>query len=374
MTKFGKSEWSSRELALQASKEAIEGGGINPKRIQAAFVSNAFALTEHQGHLGPIIMSGLGIPDIPSTTVEAACSSGAAALREAYINVGAGIYNCMLVVGVEKVSHLDTITATTLFSYGSDQLFESACGASFPGLYAAIARAHMTKYGTTEEQMALVAVKNHDNGLRNPKAHLHKAITVEDVLKSPVVASPLKLYDSSPFSDGSAAAVVCSEEFAKQHNDNFIYVVGSGKAGASGALHQRDDLTSLSSSRLAAREAFRQANLELKDIDFAEVHDCFTIAEIVAMEDIGFAEKGKAVHMIEDGATRIDGHLPINPSGGLKAKGHPVGATGLAQVVEVFEQLTGRAGTRQVTDAEVALTHNVGATGGSCAVHIFRRS
>ena len=210
--------------------------------------------------MGPIVMSGLGIPDVPASTIESACSSGSSAIREAWINVGAGIYDCMLVVGVEKISQLDTITATTYFSFGSDYVFEGACGASFPGLYGALARAHMAKYGTTEEQLASVAVKNHENAMSNPNAHLHKRITIEDVMHSPVVASPLKLFDACPFSDGAAAAVLVSEEFLRKMKggvSNEILIRASGRAGGTGALHQRNDITTLNSAVLAGREDFQ---------------------------------------------------------------------------------------------------------------------
>lgn len=375
MTKFGKSPLSARELALVASRKAIESAGVSPTDVQAGFVANAFSLSEKQGHLGPIVMSGLGIPDVPASTVESACSSGASAIREAWINIIAGIYDCMLVVGVERVSQLDTITATTYFSFGSDYVFEGACGASFPGLYGSVARAHMTKYGTTEEELASVAVKNHDNALKNPNAHLHKKITIDDVMKSPVVASPLKLYDACPFSDGAAAAILCSEEFlarnGRKGSHEPIKILASGRAGGTGALHQRPDLTTLQAAVLAGREAFKMASMTTKDIDFVEVHDCFTIAELVALEDLGFFPRGEAAKAGLEGRTRLNGEISVNPSGGLKAKGHPVGATGVGQVVEVFEQLNHAAGDRQVNDARVAMTHNVGATGGSCGVHIF---
>lgn len=376
-TKYGKSHLSARELALEASKKALVESGIEPTDVQAGFIANAFSLSEKQGHLGPIIMSGLGIADVPASTIESACSSGASAIREAWVNIGAGIYDCMLVTGVEKVSQLDTITATTYFSFGSDYIFEGACGASFPGLYGSIARAHMSKYGTTEEQMANVSVKNHENGMLNPNAHFHKKITVDDVMNSIVVASPLKLYDACPFSDGAASAVLCSEDFMLKmngHASEAIKIVASGRAGGTGALHQRPDLTTLNAAVLAGREAFKQAGLAPKDIDFLEVHDCFTIAELVALEDLGFYPRGEAAKATQEGQTRINGETPVNPSGGLKAKGHPVGATGVGQVVEVYEQLNSRAGHRQVKDARIALTHNVGATGGSCAVHIFEKN
>ena len=374
ITKYGKSNLSARELALEAARKALDEAQISPAEIEAGFIANAFSLSEKQGHLGPIIMSGLGIPDVPASTIESACSSGASALRESWINVGAGIYDCMLVVGVEKVSQLDTITATTYFSFGSDYIFEGACGASFPGLYGALARAHMSKFGTTEEQLARVSVKNHDNAIYNPNAHLHKKITVDDVMHSPVIASPLKLFDACPFSDGAAAAIVVSEDFIKKKYGSLsekILIRASGRAGGTGALHQRQDMTTLNAAVLAGREAFKRANITPKDIDFAEVHDCFTIAELVAEEDLGIFPRGEAAKMTEEGATKIGGEIPVNPSGGLKAKGHPVGATGVGQAVEVYEQLREKAGGRQVNDARVALTHNVGATGGSCAVHIF---
>jgi acetyl-CoA C-acetyltransferase len=378
MTKFGRSPLTARELALEASRKAIEAAGIVPTDIQAGFVANAFSLSEKQGHLGPIVMSGLGIPHVPASTIESACSSGASAIREAWVNILAGVYDCMLVVGVERVSQLDTITATTYFSFGSDYVFEGACGASFPGLYGSIARAHMTKFGTSEEELASVAVKNHENALMNPEAHLHKKITIDDVMKSPVVASPLKLYDACPFSDGAAAAILCSEEFLKSRERSFsegaIKVLASGRAGGTGALHQREDLTTLNAAVRAGRDAFKMASMTPKDIDFLEVHDCFTIAELVALEDLEFFPRGEAAKASFEGRTRIGGEIPVNPSGGLKAKGHPVGATGVGQVVEVFQQLNHKAGGRQVQDARVALTHNVGATGGSCGVHIFASS
>lgn len=373
-TKYGKSNLTARDLSMLASKHAIESSGIKSHDIQAAFVANAFGMAEKQGHLGPLLMSSLGIPHVPSSTIEAACCSGGSAFREAYVNVASGFYDVMLVTGTEKVSHLDTLTATTYFAYGGDYLFEGNSGASFPGLYAAMARAHMHEHGTTEEELAAVAVKNHNNGIFNEKAHLQKKITVDDVLKSPVVADPLKFFDSCPFSDGAAATIIASEEFMNKNGlEKKVSIKGSGRSGGSGSLHTRDNISSLESTIKASREAFGQAGINVKEIDFAEVHDCFTIAEIIAMEDLGIFEKGQASKAVVEGRTAINGEIPINPSGGLKSKGHPVGATGVGQIVEVFDQLTGNSGKRQVNDARIGLTHNVGATGGSCAVHIFER-
>ena len=373
-TKYGKANLTARDLSMLASKRAIENAGINPQDIQAAFIANAFGMSEKQGHLGPLLMSSLGIPHVPSSTIEAACCSGGSAFREAYINVASGFYDVMLVVGTEKISHLDTLTATTYFSYGGDYCFEGNSGASFPGLYATMARSHMNEYGTTEEELAAVAVKNHDNGVLNDKAHLQKKITIDEVLKSPIVADPLKLYDSCPFSDGAAAAIIASEDFMNKNNlQKRVSIKGSGRSGGEGSLHTRKNINSLESTVRASREALKQAGIDIKKIDFAEVHDCFTIAEIIAMEDIGIFEKGEASKAALEGRTAINGEIPINPSGGLKSKGHPVGATGVGQIVEVYEQLTESSTQRQVKNANIGLTHNVGATGGSCAVHIFER-
>jgi acetyl-CoA C-acetyltransferase len=231
----------------------------------------------------------------------------------------------------------------------------------------------MTKYKADEEDLANVAVKNHENGLLNPKAHMRKKITVEDVLNSPVVASPLKLYDCCPFSDGASALILCNENFAKKSGKPYIKVIGSGRGGSQAAVQGRKDISTIPGTVIAANQAYQMAGILPKDVDFAEVHDCFTIAEIIDVEDLGFFKKGKAVREIRDGATSRKGKIPINPSGGLKSKGHPIGATGIGQIVEVFEQFSGQAGERTIKDAEIALTHNFGATGASAAVHIFKK-
>ena len=373
-TRYGKLSEGIVELAVNASREAIKSAGIEVRDVQYAFISNVFGVADKQVHLAPVIMSDLGIANVPGLTVESACGSGSIAFREAYANVAAGFYDVVLVVGVEKVTHTGTARSTTLFSYCSDFFYEGGNGVSFPGLFASMARAYMHKYNASEEDLALVAVKNHEHGLLNPKAHLRKRITVGDVLESPPVASPLKLLDCCPFSDGASAVILASEEYAKSHGLEYVEVIGSGRGASPATLQDREDVTTIPSTRAAAQQAFKQARIEPKDVDFAEVHDCFTIAEIVDIEDLGFFPKGKGVEAVRQGITRLGGELPINPSGGLKAKGHPIGATGVGQVVEVYEQLLGRAGERQVKGAEIALTHNFGATGASCAVHIFRRA
>ncbi len=371
-TKYGKLEDSISDIAIQASAEAIESAGIQPKEINASYISNVFGVADKQVHLGPVIMSNLGIPEKPSLTIESACGSGSVSFREAFANVAAGFYDAILVTGVEKITHTGTEWTTTYFSYCSDFFYEGQAGASFPGLFASMARAYLTEFKATEEDFAEVAVKNHDNGLLNPKAHLRKKITIEDVMKSPVVASPLKLYDCCPFSDGASSVILCSEKFAKEHNKDYIHVIGSGRGGSSAALQGREHMTTIPSTKIAAEAAYKMAGITPKDIDFAEVHDCFTVAEIIDSEDLGFFEKGKGVQGVREGQTKRNGEIPINPSGGLKSKGHPIGATGVGQVVEVFEQLTGKAGERTVKDARIGLTHNFGATGASCAVHIFQ--
>ena len=371
-TKYGKLEDSISDITLQASVGAIESAGIESKEIEAGYISNVFGVADKQVHLGPVVMSNLGISDKPSLSIESACGSGSVSFREAFANVAAGFYDAVLVAGVEKVTHTGTEWTTTYFSYCSDFFYEGQAGVSFPGLFASMARAYLNEFNATEEDFAQVAVKNHDNGLLNPKAHLRKKITVDDVMNSDIVASPLKLYDCCPFSDGASAVVLCNQRFAKEHGDDYIDVIGSGRGGSPAALQGREHLTTIPSTNIAAASAYKMAGITARDVDFAEVHDCFTIAEVVDTEDLGFFEKGKGVETVRNDQTSLKGKIPINPSGGLKSKGHPIGATGVGQVVEVYDQLTGNAGERTVKDAKIGLTHNFGATGASCAVHIFQ--
>lgn len=371
-TKYGKLDDSITDITIQASVAAIESAGIEPKEIDAGYISNVFGVADKQVHLGPVIMSNLGISEKPSLSIESACGSGSVSFREAFANVAAGFYDAVLVTGVEKVTHTGTEWTTTYFSYCSDFFYEGGAGASFPGLFASMARAYLTEFKATEEDFAMVAVKNHANGFLNPKAHLRKKITIDDVMKSAVVASPLKLYDCCPFSDGASSVIICNEKFAKSHSKNYVEVIGSGRGGSPATLQGRDHMTTIPSTKIAAQAAYKMAGITPKDIDFAEVHDCFTIAEIVDTEDLGFFEKGQGVQAVRDGRTSLNSEISINPSGGLKSKGHPIGATGVGQVVEAFEQLTGKAGERTVKDAHIGLTHNFGATGASCAVHLFK--
>ena len=372
-TRYGVNKDTAREAAAKVAHEAIVDAGLTPKDVQMIFVSNVLGMVEKQGHVGPLIATSLGIPHVPSLTIEAACASGSVSFREAYISVASGVYDVALVVGSEKVSQLDIFQATSYFAMGSDYTYEGRNGVTFPGLYALMATAYIHKYGATQEQLAAIAVKSHRNGAKNPTAHFQTEIAVEDVMSSRMVAWPLKLYDCCPFSDGASAIVIASEEKTRQLSDERVYVLGSGRAGMVAALHDREDLTRMDSARIAGEQAFKQAGVDRKDIDFAEVHDCFTIAEAIALEELGFVERGKGARTAVDGITEIGGEIPVNTSGGLKSKGHPVGATGVGQIIEAYEQLLGRSGPRQVKDAEIGLTHNVGATGGTAAVHIFGR-
>ncbi|MFZ0892843.1 MAG: beta-ketoacyl synthase N-terminal-like domain-containing protein [Thermoplasmata archaeon] len=369
--RFGKMPETGREAAVRIALEAIQRAGLEPKDIGHTFVANAFGIAERQAHMGPLLNTALGIPEVPSATIESACSSSSAGLHEAFVHVAGGFEDAVLVVGVEKLSHLDTMTATSYFAIGADYPFESKNGATFPGLYATLATVHENRFGTTPEQLGAIAVKNHGNAAHNPHAHFQKPITMQTYLSSPIIASPLRLFDCCPFSDGAAAVVVAAKDIMKSPASEPLVIRASARSGSIADMQDRPELTGLPATRTAADRAFRQAHMTTADIDFMEVHDCFTIAEILALEDMGFFAKGSAAKAGADGVTQHDGKLPVNPSGGLKAKGHPVSATGVSQVVEVFEQFNGMAKGREVPKLETALTHNVGATGGSCSVHIF---
>ena len=264
-------------------------------------------------------------------------------------------------------------TVSDVLGGAGDQEWELFHGATFPGIYALMAKRHMLEYGTTEEMMAAVAVKNHKHGVHNKYAQFQNEITMETVMKSKMVSNPLKMFDCSPVSDGAAAVVLAPLDIASSYTDKPIEILASGQASDTLALHSRKTLTGLNATKVAAQKAYKRANLTAKDIDFAEVHDCFTIAEIMATEDLGFFEKGKGGPAALEGKTALDGEIPINTSGGLKACGHPVGATGIKQAVEAVWQLRGEAEGRQVKDANIGLTHNVGGSGATAVVHLFGR-
>jgi acetyl-CoA C-acetyltransferase len=375
LSKFGKNEGLyARELFAEAVKEAFDRcPRLEPKRdIKAMFVGHMGEAYEHQGHTGAAAADWAGLLNIPATRTEAACASSGAALRSGIYAVLSGLADTVLVGGVEKMTHRTTAEVTEYLAMASDYPFEQWHGITFPGLYALMATAHMHQYGTTERQMAQVAVKNHHNGALNPKAHMQKEITLEKALASRPVATPLKLYDCSLITDGASCAIITKPELAAKFTDQPVHVIGTGQASDTIGLYERQSLTSLQAAKLAAHAAYHMAATKPDDIDVAELHDCFTIAEIIAYEDLNFCPAGAGGKLAETGETRLNGHLPVNTSGGLKAKGHPVGATGTAQAYEIYLQLTGQADKRQVKNAKVGLTHNVGGSGATATVHIYR--
>jgi acetyl-CoA C-acetyltransferase len=375
MSKFGEL-WDKqlRDIFIEAAIEAINDCKIDLKDIQALFIGNYSAGTwVQQEHLGPLLADYLGISPKPAMRIESACASSGAAFYIAYMAIASGLYDIVMVGGVEKMTDVPTENSTTFLASAADREWEAFLGMTFPGLFALMARRHMYQYGTKREQLAMVSVKNHKNGSKNPKAQFQREVTIDDVLNSPIIADPLTLLDCSPISDGAAACILCSSDIAKKYTDTPIYVLGSGQGTDTIALHDREDITIMKSTIEASKKAYSFAHLEPKDIDVAEVHDCFTIAEIIEYEDLGFCKKGEGGKMIENGETEIGGRIPINTSGGLKSKGHPVGATGVAQVCEIVYQLRGEAGKRQVSNAEIGLTHNIGGSGSSCYIHIFGR-
>jgi len=374
MSKFGELwDKSLRDIIAEAGLMALEDANMESKDIQALYgATMASGELIGQEHVAPLIADQMGFKNIPATRVENACASGGTALREAYLAVASGAFDIVAVGGVEKMTDVSTSLATTALGGAGDQEWELFQGATFPALYALMARRHMYEFGTTEEQMAMVAVKNHENAYKNKFAQFHNLITVDDVLNSKLVADPLKILDCSPITDGAAVAILAPVEIAKKYNDAPVEIVASAQASDRIALHDRETLTSLKATQIAAKEAYKQAKLEPKDIQVCEVHDCFTIAEIMAIEDLGFFKKGEGGKATEEGQTKIGGKVAINTSGGLKGCGHPVGATGIKQAVEITWQLRGEAEGRN-TNAEIGMTHNVGGSGATAVVHIFKR-
>ena len=375
MSKFGKHDGLlAREIFSQAVSEAYSRcPKLEPKSdIKAMFIGHMGEAYEHQGHTGSAVADWAGLVGIPATRTEAACGSSGVALRSGIYAVLSGLADVVIVGGVEKMTHRTTAEVTEYLAMASDYPFEQWHGITFPGLFALMATAHMHAYGTTQEQMAQVAVKNHYHGSLNPKAHMQKEITLETVMTSRCVAWPLKLYDCSLITDGASCIVLAKPELAAKYTDQPVQVVGSGQASDTIGLYERKSLTSLSATILAAKTAYEMADVRPEQISLAEVHDCFTFAELMAYEDLGFCKPGDGGKLVESGQTRLGGLIPINTSGGLKAKGHPVGATGTAQAYEVYLQLTNQADKRQVKDAKIGLTHNVGGSGATAAVHIYR--
>jgi len=371
MTRFGEL-WDTplRDLYAQAVAGCLTDAGVDRKQIQSAYIGcMTSGLFNGQEHLASILTDYAGLSGIAATRVESACASGGAAFRAAYLEVASGASDFVIAGGVEKMN--DGADATYCLATAADQEYEVYHGVTFPGLYAMIANAHMHKHGTTSEMLAHVAVKNHRNGTMNRKAHFPREITLETVMSAVRVAEPLGLFDCSPVSDGAAAVLLAPAEVARALGKPRVTVKGSGHVVDTIALHDRPDPSRIPAVGMAARKAFDQAGVSISDIDFCEVHDCFTIAELCCLEEMGFYEAGQAGPATVAGETALTGKLPVNPSGGLKSKGHPVGATGVGQIVELYEQLSGRSGDRQVADARLGLAQNMGGSGGSCVVHIL---
>ena len=372
MNKWGELwQKSLRDVFVESALLAIEDAGVD--HIDSMYVGcMTSGLFVGQEHLASLLADYLGMGPIPTTRVESACSSGGLAVRAGFIEVASGISDIVLVGGVEKMTDVSGDGATYALSTAADQEYEVYSGITFPGLYAMMARAHMDKYGTTRKQLAQVAVKNHHNGSMNPLAQYPQKVTVEEVINSVMVADPLTILDCSPITDGSAALVLCPLELAKKIcKKPVVKIIGSGHATDTIALHSRKTLYEIASTARAGEKAFKMAQKTPQDIHLAEVHDCFTIAEICVIEALGFVEKGKGGKATEEGMTALNGKIPVNTSGGLKSKGHPVGATGVAQVIEITKQLRGDAGPRQIKNAKIGLTQNMGGSGGSSLVHIM---
>ncbi|MBN2334583.1 thiolase domain-containing protein [Candidatus Bathyarchaeota archaeon] len=389
------SDKQGRELFVEAALEAADSvdNGFSFSDADALYLGYFSSdMFERQGHTAALMADWLGMNPKPAVRVEDACASSGVAMNMGVMAIASGMYDVVVVGGVEKMRNLDTSQVTDTLALAADANYEAGVGFTFPGLYAAMASAHFKRHGSSWEQLQSVAVKNHVNGKMNPKAQYQetikeiadklgerKGMSFKDEMEfltsplNPVVAGPLRLFDCCPISDGAAAVILASNKVAKKYTDTPVNITGIGQASDTMALHDREDFTSLKATGIAAKQAFKMAGIGVKDIQTACVHDCFTIAEVMATEDLGFFPKGKGGEAAAEGRTALDGDIAVNPDGGLKAKGHPVGATGAAMVYEMFKQLRGEAGAHQVDGVEVGLAHNVGAAGATVVVQVYRR-
>ncbi|AHF98805.1 3-ketoacyl-CoA thiolase [Halostagnicola larsenii XH-48] len=374
LTPFGNvPERTSRDLFGQASIEAFEHSGVPRSDVDGVLYGNFMGeLSEHQGHQGPLMAEAAGV-QAPATRYESACASSGVAVADAVKRIRNGEDDVLLVGGAERMTNLGTAGATEALAIAADDLWEVRAGTTFPGAYALMAQAYFETYGGEHADLAHIAVKNHANALENEKAQYQRAIEVEDVLEAPQVSSPLGLYDSCPISDGASALVLTSESYADEHDvDAPVAITGTGQGGDRMALHDREYLARSPAAREAGEEAYADAGIDAGDVDFAEVHDCFTIAEVLAIEALDLESIGEGITAARDGRTTADGETPINLSGGLKAKGHPVGATGASQIAEVASLLAGEhENSDAVTGATTALAHNAGGTVASATVHVL---
>lgn len=363
-----------RSLTNEAIGKALKDAHCRPDQVEAFYLGNfAGPGFVGQNHLAPYVASGVGISGVPCTRFEAACASSGSALYHAFSSVASGMNDVVLVTGVEVMTSQPTPKVTEILAGAGDMNGEVRAGATFPALFAMIARRHMYQYGTTREDLAAVAVKNHANGAKNPDAHLKKIITLEQALKGKPISDPLTVYDCSLISDGAAAVVLAPLERASEFTESPIRILGIAQTSDQLALDEKDDITTFRAVAKAGEKAYRMAGVSAKDIQFAELHDCFTIAEIIASEDLGFCKKGEGGAYVREGHTTLGGERPINTSGGLKSKGHPVGATGTAQICDIVMQLRGEAGERQLAKHSLGLAQNLGGSGATCVVTVLGR-
>ncbi|QGU03605.1 thiolase domain-containing protein [Corynebacterium comes] len=365
---------SLHDMIREAGHQAVQEAGIDPAEIQAAYVGNfAGQQLTGQGHCGPLVTEALGLEHVPALRVEGACASGGLALLQAVQAIRYGIHDVVLVGGVEKMTHQSTAMVTEALTSAMDTELEAQTGLTFPGSFAMIAHRYFHEYRNVRREMAQVAVNSHDNALLNEHAQLRKRIDVDTVLNAPAIADPLGLYDCSLVTDGAAFLVLTADDIRTGTDQDLrrVRITGSGHGGDALTLHGKKTVTSFGATRQAAATAYAQAGRSASNIDLAEVHDCFTITQIINTEDLGFFEAGRGGDAVAEGRTARNGDMPINTSGGLKAKGHPVGATGISQAVEIVTQLRGLAGERQVGKADVGMTHNLGGTAGTCVINIF---
>jgi acetyl-CoA C-acetyltransferase/acetyl-CoA acyltransferase len=374
MTEFGVHDTPLQELFGAAAFEALDDAGVAATDVEALYFGNAMSgQAENETHLGPTVAAHVGLAGVPVQRYEDACATSANAFKNAVQAVDAGIHDVVLVGGVERCTPetgKETAAMTRVFASASHRQYEQPAGLTFPGVFALLTKRHMHEYGTTAEQLAHVAVKNHGNGALNPRAHFGKETTVEEALDGPVVADPFRLMDCCPFSDGASAVVVVAEELADSYGAP-VDVAGVGHATDVVPIADKPTPHVTRAARDAAAQAYEQAGADADATDFAEVHDCFTGAEVLASEALGLVEDGHGGVAAETGRTARDGDVPINPSGGLKAKGHPIGATGTAQIVELVEHLRGEAGERQIRDAERAVAHNLGGDAATTVVSVM---
>ena len=373
-TPFGKlSDSSSRELVADAFREALSDAGLARKDISTLIVCSGSHYDRQRSPAG-IMAEYVGLNPTPTLHVEAACASSGVGVRVGWSMIQAGLHDTVAVVGFQKMTELDAAEIQDVMSRSGDVMWESPFGPTMPAYYAMHARAHMKRYGTTEEQFALVSVKNHKYGATNPLAMFRKEITVEDVLKSRVVASPLKLLDCCANADGAACVIMAGEKFARKTTDNPVWIAGLGLASSPMSLTSRSEFASFECSVHAVKQAYKMAKVTARDLDVAEVHDSFTSAEIINYEDLGFCRKGMGGKLIQDGQTSIGGRIPVNVDGGLLAKGHPVGATGASHIISIVKQLRNQAGPNQVPKASVGLAHNIGGIGMYAVCTVLRTS